>query len=306
MKAILPLLLLLVSGCAVSGTGSCEFAKVADLPVTFEKGVPIVDVKLNGEPVKMVFDTGADRSLIRLEAFNRLGLAEDPTLRVVIAGVGGVASHPNALVNTLEFGTESKHSLSIFVTEVPAFGDGKVDGLLGRDVMENYDVDLDMPHRRVGLYRHRSCPGGKPDWAGGFEVLPASSVGHALPPNAISVEVDGVKLNAIIDSGAGNIIIARASALRTDVTPDVLARGTQGKTQGATKDLAAYSVHRFHSLQVGSETIANPTMAVINFDAMYERAHIDMLIGEDYLRRHRVWIANGDHLAIVERPAAKP
>lgn len=300
MKALVLSALLALAAC--SGAPSCAFVRVAEFPVVFVGNLPLVDVTMNGQKVRMVLDTGAEGSLVFESALDKLNLATDPLVRTLVTGVGGISSHNNALVEKLEMGSVSRRNLSISVVAMKPLLNGRTAGLLGNDVLERFDVDLDFPHNHVTLYQQRRCPGGVPDWTTPAEALPRPRQGQALPATVTELLLDGVKQNAVIDTGASFSGIDRRGALASGAMEDALGADRQSTSQGINAAVTAVGAHRFRSMQVGSETIADPVVLVTARPDMLGNRNFGMLLGEEYIRKHRLWIAYGDSQVFVARP----
>ncbi len=50
---------------------------------------------------------------------------------------------------------------------------GPLDGVLGADVLSNFDADLDLPHHRLVLYKRQSSPSAAPAWSGSWATIAA-------------------------------------------------------------------------------------------------------------------------------------
>jgi predicted aspartyl protease len=303
MKFLLPLLLLL-SGCGAGAGGpeACALVRETVIPMTFMGNLPTVAVLVNGDPVQLILDTGASHTVITAAAFKRLGLASDSTLRGFATAVGGSGATPVGMVSKLELGEVSRRSLNIFVVDMPAMGGGKIDGLLGNDILSEFDLDLDFRADRLTLYRQRRCPQGRPDWSEPYEALARPAQGRALPATMISLAVDGVQQNAVVDTGATRTAMDRSRALVSGATTEGLAIDRQGSVQGATLKAISAGLHQFTKMQVGSETIRTPRIAVTAKEGQLGNSYFGMLLGLDYLRKRRVWIAYEEHMVYVSRP----
>jgi predicted aspartyl protease len=102
-----------------------------------------IEVRVNGRPVRMLLDTGAEVSALPAEAAASLGLAAVPTKNILV-GVAGVVPLTNAYFATLEIGG-ARIDGQRFV-ELPA---GKTP-LLGLDVLSRFDL-LVVPGQRLLL-----------------------------------------------------------------------------------------------------------------------------------------------------------
>jgi predicted aspartyl protease len=204
-------------------------------------------------------------------------------------------------IGTLLAGEIKRSDMSVMVLNAPAFEKSRIDGLMGADFLKEFDLDLDFTKPSATLYRQRRCPQGGPNWKVPFEELPRPREGNALPANVIEVVLDGVQQNALLDTGANSTSMDRAKAIESGAPAEILAADQQGKTQGATVETTNVALHRFGWLKIGSDTILNPAIRVTEKEDQLGVQYFRMLIGEDYLRRRRIWIAYGDHKVFVSK-----
>jgi predicted aspartyl protease len=118
----------------------------------------------------------------------------------------------------------------------------------------------------------------------------------------ISVTLDGMAENALVDTGASYTTIARTRALAAGVTEQMLQADHQGSVQGIARARADVAAHRFTSLQIGTESFSRPTLIVAPLPGSVDNTSYHMLLGEDYLRKHRVWISYDGYSVHVARP----
>lgn len=119
-------------------------AGVVPLPT----GAPIVvDALLNGVALRLLLDTGADRTVISPAALSRAGIDTTAGTPFRISGVTG--SSPASLVNVprLDIAGAQVGPLGVVAFAVP----GEVDGLLGRDVLDAFTVTFDPAQKRATL-----------------------------------------------------------------------------------------------------------------------------------------------------------
>jgi predicted aspartyl protease len=115
--------------------------------VPFTPGGPIiVSALLNGAAVRLLIDTGADRTLISPAAAARAGLGELAGAPVQIVGVGGRVTASEITVPTLDIGGTRLGNFSVIVHEMPF---AHADGLLGRDVLDSFTLTIDVAHGRA-------------------------------------------------------------------------------------------------------------------------------------------------------------
>lgn len=109
-----------------------------------------VTAHLNGVPLTLLVDTGADRTVLSSAAADRAGLdvAQGGVVRIV--GVAGSAEAREVVVQRLDVAGAAIGPLAIVVHDV-RLPDVDVDGLLGRDVLDAFTLTLDGAHGRAIL-----------------------------------------------------------------------------------------------------------------------------------------------------------
>jgi predicted aspartyl protease len=117
--------------------------------IPFAAGGPILAaVSLNGTPLTLMLDTGAERTLIAPAALARAGLDAARGREVRILGVTGSAAAHEVLVERLDLGGTRVGPLAVIAHDV---GAGGVDGLLGRDVLDAFTLNIDAAAGRAVL-----------------------------------------------------------------------------------------------------------------------------------------------------------
>ena len=125
--------------------------KVATV-VQFTPGDPIlVTARLNGAPMTLLLDTGADRTLISPAAVARAGYARtvapgDSSVRIL--GVTGSVVATQVVVPVLDVAGVRIGPVALIVHDA---GLGVVDGLLGRDILDAFTVTIDAAAGRATL-----------------------------------------------------------------------------------------------------------------------------------------------------------
>jgi hypothetical protein len=137
---------------ATTGGRSSANAGGSGTVVEFTPGDPIiVTARLNGVPVSLLLDTGADRTLLSPAAVARAGysrmVVQGPSA-VRILGVTGSAFASQVTVPLLDVAGTRIGPLSLIVHDA---GLGPLDGLLGRDVLDAFTVMIDSAAGRATL-----------------------------------------------------------------------------------------------------------------------------------------------------------
>lgn len=114
----------------------------------FGSGAPIVAaVAINGVGLRLMVDTGADRTVISPAAAARSGL-ETEGRQVRVLGVTGSTMAGELLVQQMEVAGARVGPLRVLVLDTPA---ESLDGLLGRDVLDYFTLTVDGTAGRATL-----------------------------------------------------------------------------------------------------------------------------------------------------------
>jgi hypothetical protein len=284
---------------------ACVVDSKATVPLVMAGGAITVAVEVNGITATFILDTGAQRSLVTEAAVRRLGLARDEWVGTTMSGVGGIESRPNADPRSLTLGgiplvrRTLTHDTSLTVGVIPRTQVGKllIDGLLGRDFLSLFDLDLDVPSLRLTVYQVHDCAGRFLPWQGGYAVIPVTvPAENAL---IVPVAVDGRSLRALLDSGASASLIGAPGLFRLGLQPADLADDPAEQVSGLGPRAVTMRQHRFRSLRVGGQSIDQP---VIWTAAIRLTPVVDMLLGADWLAGRRVWISFSTRQLFVATP----
>jgi hypothetical protein len=123
-------------------------ASPAGLVVPYTGGPLVIDASLNGAPLRLVLDTGADRTLISPAAMARAGVDVTGGRIVRIQGVTGDAVASLVTVPQLDLAGTRVGPVAVVVH---ALAGQSVDGLLGRDVLDAFTLTVDAASQRAIL-----------------------------------------------------------------------------------------------------------------------------------------------------------
>ena len=283
-----------VLASGVSAKAACVVAHQADVPVQIVAGVPVVGVQVNGVTLPFVLDTGAQRSLVTDAAVARAALRLDEWADTTVKGISGYERHRNADPASLTLGgitlrrrtVAADSTLTVGPLPQSVFANHDVAGLLGADFLGGFDLDLDMPHGKLSLYRVSGCAGRFLPWPGGYEAIAASAPIRDVM--TVPITLDGVPLRAEIDSGSSIGLLTASGISRMRLSAAVLGQDPGGSVSGVGRFAVATHRHRFDTLQIGAERIAAP---VIWAAPVHVLPIVDMLLGGDWLGQHRVWFS---------------
>lgn len=148
----------------------------------------------NSEPVDFIVDTGAERTVISGDLAKRLSLEAGPELR--LATITGPATAPSFYIEELALQSHKVEGIEAPALERANLGGN---GLLGIDSLEDSKVFLDF--RKQHLEVLASAPSKRPGKleAGMIVVSAKKRAGRMILSRA---EIDGVKVDIILDTGA--------------------------------------------------------------------------------------------------------
>ena len=296
MRHAIPLLLGLLSFAACAGQtapppayGSCPLIPLAEMPLEERGNLLFVLAKINGSDATLLVDTGAERTLLTEAAVERLRLPRDLRHATRTYGIGSpTASWDARLPNGIVLGATS---FPVDTVTVGRFGinevaGGSADGLLGADILLAFDIDLDVPGRRMTFYQARSgCPDAVPPW--NERYLRVNGVRTRRDRLLVPFELDGVAGMAVLDTGAQFSSISQGMAERTGLVEEAMATDRTVMARGAAPDQVAVRIHRFREFRVGPAVLRSPALPVVpGVGGMG-----DALVGGDFLHGRRAWLS---------------
>jgi predicted aspartyl protease len=166
------------------------------------------------------------------------------------------------------------------------------DAILGANFALQMDLEISLAERKVKFYRAKDCEDTfLAYWDREAMEIPfgGTETGHQNP--RFIVEVNGTRMEAMIDTGATDTGMTRAAAERAGFKVGDANVHKRGSSTGVgDKQVDTWQVEA--DFTIGSETIRNANLAIIdNAPQGVNISMPDMLIGADFLRAHRVLIA---------------
>ncbi len=279
---------------------ACLRQQLAEAALRDDDGFVSMPVAIDGQAASLVVDTGSETGRLTGAAADGRGLRRDGDRRTLLRGTGGTGRRvPNVLLPSLAIGGMRLDGGSVPVGSLPAMPvvDPPVAGLLGADVLSRFDLELDLPHRRIGFWRVRtgSVACAPPPGAGGYQAIPLRRDGDRL---LLTARLDGQPLSVLVDTGARSRILSTVAARRLGVYGDRLGADPGGVNAGVDLHPSEYHWHRFRRLVIGGETVENPVLTVAPL-----AEPVDLLLGADWFATREVWISFATNTMFVRAPA---
>jgi len=295
-KEVLLLLLFVTDAHA-----ECVMNRATLLPITLWQNKLYVPVTINGTPKALFVDTGAASTTLSEAVAGELGIPRDFDHTVDTFGVGGKESHLYiGEVDSIRLGdiVIRKHPVP-----VAAFNQFMADertpaaGLIGADILSHFDVDIDIPHRQLALWRVQGCTEVKPDWNGEAASVPMqiSESRHITVP----VRIDGVSLDLLLDTGSPNLLLSTRAAARAGATPEVLEESRQFDGFGVNDRAYHAWMHIFRRVEIGGQVFGDVRTVIVS-NGRYVNLG-DGLLGIEFLKRGRVWISYSTSTLFVQK-----
>jgi predicted aspartyl protease len=276
---------------------NCRPVPKAEFAVMPMGNVPVVTVGINGGKAEFLFDTGAERTIISAAAARRLGIDAHYEYARQMRSLGGPVSGGDAILRSFDPGGLALSGFRILVGPVnlPPIQGRPIDGLLGADFLDDYELDLDLAHRRIILFAPPPCPITAPAWNRPYATIHANRSLHDRL--FFPVQLDGHRLAALIDTGAQLTTLDAESAAVLGVTGSVLARDPVTTLRGAAAEVVNSRVHHFRELEIDGESLREQTIIVARLGLQ----DAGLVLGADFLRWQRVWLSYASHQIFIER-----
>jgi predicted aspartyl protease len=272
---------------ALAEQGGCGLKLAVSLPMTRTDGnVPQVPVTINGTAKTMVIDTGALYSMLMSKTVKELGLQ-----RRLLDNAHAVYNfHGESVKNLAEiddFSIGRMHVGRFSVLEMPGDHWNGFTGLIGPDIMRQFDLDLDYAKAKVNFFLHDHCEGRVVYWAKDWAELPLNSSEEDYGHISVRGQLDGHNFKMLVDTGASTTIMpleAARSIFGWHGDPPELKRVDQNPDESD-----AMYTYPFKELTLNGVTIKNPKV-LLSHNKMGVAAP-EIILGETVLSKLHVYIA---------------
>lgn len=193
---------------AAAEEASCKYVEVARLPLRYS-GLALnitTDGSINGTPATMLVDTGAFQTILTPAATEPRQLVLRNTGREAV-GIGGYTSIYQTRVTEFSIGPAKSGPTTLRV--VKEFGSPpSFDALVGAPFLLQADLEISLATKELKFFRPKDCKDSfLAYWDENAVVLPFNTRMREPANPHFTVVVNGVKLDAIIDSGAGTSFV---------------------------------------------------------------------------------------------------
>lgn len=273
---------------------SCQLAKYFDLPVMMTGRNPVVSAEINGREARFILDSGAFFSTISRAGALEYGLVVRGLGGAQLRGIGGSTSLSVATARTFTIAGHAIPNVE-FAVGGSDFG---VTGLLGQNVLGIGDVEYDLPHGVIHLWKSLGCGTiTKAYWAGSkpFAMIPLEGMGPGQRHTIGTIAINGIRLKALFDSGVGRTLLTMAAARRLGLRPGDPGVEPVGYASGVGEGRARTWQAKVETIDLGGEAIRRPT---VEFGEV-EFPDADLLIGIDFFLTHHLYVDNQNRRLFV-------
>jgi hypothetical protein len=280
---------------------ACELAKVADMPLFAVGDHFAVTGLISGAPRLFIVDTGASATLIRDAVVHELAIPVDgnDANATRVNGLGAIGPLiENVVPGELSFGGLSYRGRSVAVGRMAALGDSQqqIAGLLGDDVLSQFDVEFDFPARRLTFYRVRNCAGPFAPWreryvAGVFRRFNSEVV--------VDGAIAGRRVDVVVDTGAPVSFVSRRAALalgveeaQFGVTHRFVFSPLNGGAMMPVREAA------FAGVSIAGEAPSDRSLGVVDVDIPGGQ----LLLGLDFWRERKLWLSYTTGQVFIGQP----
>ncbi len=299
----------MMSMLALRAPAACKLEQMASVKVEFDdKGAVLVPVKVNGQPAWMILGMGTGLSSVWRVPAEQLGLKLLGLSGETASTGGGVPITDKVVIDSLEVGRVRFSKWDFYVVPVAKSGSADVHGqpLLGSltsRFMRGVDVELDLGHGKLNLFRQTSgCNGQQVYWGGEYAVsnLFVDSSGLLVFP----MEVEGKPLETSFSTEGRFTYISEAVTHRffgfDQDSPGVIKEDSPAGNQRASFRAMALTAKGLSVKNVKIRLVddrksdCDPRMRsratrAIGFDLCSNGS--PLAIGTDLLRKVRIYIA---------------
>ena len=265
---------------------ACRPVLRAVAPLRDVRNFLVAPVLLNGHPVALLIDTGAETTTLTPRVAVALHLPPESAHDRLLAGITGTVRAESVKLRQLTLGDAVVATdRSVALGDLPSLDTLRppLAGLLGADVLSRFDVELDLPARRMALYAPETCADWQP-WPDAVAVPIRRSISGLV---LLEARVNGHSVHALLDTGARTSLMTRGTALALGVTPAVLQADATRIGMGVGGSSTTFRRHRF--ARFGVPGAIDRDMVVNVTDRRLPG--VDLLLGADFLGRRDIWIS---------------
>lgn len=295
MMGLSALAALAISDTALADTpASCHYIKLATLNVAVTDMAPTIEGSINNSSASMLIDSGASNTLLTMVEKTKLGLATTATANTHKKSKSAADDRTQLselAIGPIEFGATHILTLSSLADHA------NYGALVGADILFQHDMELTLHDKQVNFFKPDNCDGKILSyWDSNAAAVPLDQLSATDHRQMVTVEINGQKLRALIDTATPISVINLSAAARLGVTPQTPGVKPVSKTTGTQTAAAKVWIAPFEHFAIGDETIKNVKIPIADLrESGNAGSTPDMLLGADFLNAHHLLFAISQH-----------
>jgi predicted aspartyl protease len=297
------------SACAEPATApDCRLQRLASLDMdTQPDGSFAIPATIDGHDVRMVVDTGSQVSSISSETAREFHIETRPSA-YVSEFFNGIVINRMAAIESFKIGVMSSKDTWHFILLPEQMMPPSVDGMLGPDIMQNYDVEIDYFGGKFNMFVPHPCP----DQAMYWTTDTYASLPMKLDRDwhiVVSAKLDGKDVTVALDTGASTSIMnldAARDLFGWDEKDPLLKRVTTERINNGAA--AAIYNYPFSSLDLDGVVVKNPNIQLIPKQHFGRGGAHDsqIVLGTNVLRQLHIYVAYKEQVLYLTPAESKP
>ncbi len=291
---------------------SCNAQPAGEMALHVKGDQAFVTLAVNKAPLNLLLDTGDFVTSLAPGAVQRLALPASSEPSLQMTGIGGAYAAPVVEASDVQYLNQHVSNISFAVLPESEFRpEEHVDGLFGANFLSAYGVEMDFPGHKLRFFKPGSgCSTSAPGWTTHATRLQATDAGHQLL--LIPVRINGVALNALIDTGSEDTSITKDAA----ETLGIAAAQMRGDEQITETGLGQSTerLHKFDSISIGNARFDRPVLAVDDEPSPIQQniqvataaampvphRGVDVILGANFLFQKRIFIDYAQGAVFIE------
>lgn len=289
---------------------ACKIEQIGEFHVDRVANSPIIDGQINGQPIRILLETGSSLTYITDPAAHQLGLPVREYVSRTVYGVGGNESVLTANVKEFHVGPLL---LKDYTINVVGKGISDANGVasvqLSADFFSHFTTEFDLVHGAVRLLRSKECKLEQlAYWSPEYFQVELEHFSPESPQFIINMKLNGKPQLARLVSGSARSYISLNAAKDAGVEPN--GPGVEPAEPFVLPGASPIPtwVGRFDTIEFGAETIKNARLHIgdvfphgkirgVHLTATY-KSSLEVKLGSDFFQAHRIVIVPDQHVLL--------
>ncbi|MEM7349770.1 MAG: retroviral-like aspartic protease family protein [Acidobacteriota bacterium] len=249
-----------------------------------------VTVRLNGEEVPFVLDTGAPTVILNTAHFPE---NEDGSANGAAYGVSGPVEMRSINIESFDWHGLRLHNTALIgldLSHLETATGSEIVGLIGFDTVQDFELLIDYEAKQLTLFRP-----GAANFHGG--IRPEATIPFTLEAHipVVDASIGGKAMRLGIDTGAGVNLLDKPSFERLDATADYVAKATD-VLHGADKNETTVPLIEVEATRVDTVELDSMVYSVADISHLNSGYGLQIggLLGYPFLSQHKTSINFAD------------